>query len=337
MHALVVKKKGNYELIQTTIPEPEEGEVLIKVDSCGLCGTDVHIYQGKFFASYPVIIGHEISGHVEKTGTGVSGLTEGTPVVVNPNMHCGVCPPCRQGKIHLCQNLLNVGVRVNGGFAQYVKVNHKYVHSVSFHTDLEVACLTEPVSCCVHGVDRAGIKSGDEVLILGAGSIGLIILQLVKLQGVSKVIVVDPVEEKRELAQKLGADFVFDPDKEDIFSSTKQVFSHLPQAVFECVGKNRTMHISWQLVGPGGSVVWFGVADPEESVPIKPYEMFRKELTIVGSFINPYTTRRAVRLIEAKKLRLKQLVTHRFSLEQFSQALYTFEKDESRIKIVMKP
>lgn len=337
MRALILKGRQNYDFTEVPTPEPREKQVLIKVDSCGLCGTDAHIYHGHPFANYPVIIGHEISGKVVRVGKKVKKLKEGIPAAVNPNMSCGTCYFCRKGKVHLCENLMNIGVRKNGGFAEYVVVDAEYVHSLSPTTDLEAASFVEPLSCCIHGTDRAGIKSGDRVLILGAGVVGLIILQLAKLLGASHLVAVDPVKKKRELAEKLGADFVLDPSKEDILHSTPEVLGQLPDVVFECVGEKEAMQKSWQIVSPGGKVVWFGVADPEEEIPVRPYQVFRKEITIAGSFVNPYTTQRAVQLLEKKRVKLKELISHRFSLDDFPKALNTFEKDKKRIKIIMKP
>jgi len=337
MRALVVKAKETYEITEVPTPEPKENQVLIKVDYCGLCGTDVHIYYGHPFATYPIVIGHEISGKVAKVGKHVRRLKEADPVVVNPNMSCGCCYFCQRGKVHLCENLLNTGVKVNGGFAEYVVVDAEYVHPLSPATDLEAASLVEPLSCCIHGTDRARIKSGDTVLVLGAGTVGLIIIQLVKLLGASWIIACDPIEKKRKLAEKLGADFTFNPTTGDIVEFLLKKLGRLPDVVFECVGKKETMQKSWQIAIPGGMVVWFGVADSDEEVLVRPYDVFRRELTIAGSFVNPYTTQRAVELLEAGKVKLKELITHRFSLEDFLRALDTFEKDKERIKILIKP
>lgn len=337
MQALIVEGKERFKITEVPIPQPAEEEVLMKVDSCGLCGTDVHIYWGKFFASFPLIIGHEIAGKVMETGKKVRKVKEGDSVVVNPNINCGLCYFCQKGKINLCENLTNIGVKINGGFAQYVAVDEKYVYPISDKLNLEEASLVEPLACCIHGADIAGIKSADKVVILGAGPVGLIMLQLTKLAGAAKSLIVDPIEKRRKIAENLGADFTFDPQKKDLLELIPEILEQPPDVVFECVGKRETMQQSWKMVNPGGKVVWFGVADPEEEISINPYEIYRKEITIAGSFVNPNTTKRAVELLEAGKVKLKELITHRFSLDEFPEAIHTYEKDKERIKIIIKP
>ncbi len=337
MKALIMKAKGKYRVAEVPVPKPEKGEVLIRVDSCGLCGTDVHIYRGKFFANLPLIIGHEISGTVVETGQKVTTVKEGDKVVVNPNMNCELCYFCRRGKVHLCENLVNIGVRINGGFAEFVNVKESYVYRLSNEIDLEEASFVEPLSCCIHGAEMAQIKSADQVVILGAGPVGLLMLQIIKLMATSRVVVVDPVKKRRELAQNLGADWTVDPIKSDILDYLPKLLGKLPDIVFECVGKKQTMEQSWKIVNSGGKVVWFGVADPEESIQINPYQIYRKEITISGSFVNPFTTGKAVSLLESGKIKVKQLITHRFNLDQFSQAIKTYEESKERIKILIKP
>jgi len=337
MKALVVEDVGEYQIKEFPIPEPGKGQVLIKVDTCGLCGTDVHIYKGSLSANLPLVIGHEVAGKVVDVGEKVKKVKIGDFVVLDPNTYCGLCRFCRRGMVHLCENLINFGVRVNGGFAEYLVAEETYIYPLSKKINLEEAALTEPLSCCIHGIDLASIEWTDYVVILGAGTVGLIMSQLVKLKGAAKLVVVEPIRKRRELAQRLGADFVLDPSKEDILRSIPQILGQAPDVVIECVGKKETMEKSWRLVSPGGKVVWFGVADPKEEISISPYQIYQKEITIKGSFVNPYTTEKAIRLLEEKKVNLKKLITHRFSLEDFDKAIEIYEKDKERIKIVIKP
>lgn len=337
MQALVVEGEERHKVKEVPIPEPEEGEVLIKVGSCGLCGTDIHIYKGVLPVDFPLIIGHEVAGEVARIGPGVRDLKEGDHVVLNPNTHCGLCYFCRKGMVHLCENLINFGVRKNGGFAGYLVANERYVHLLPDRVELEIATLCEPLSCCIHGVDLACIKSGDNVVVLGAGTIGLIITQLVKLEGAAKLLVVDPMAKRRELAKKLGADLVLDPGQENILRSVPDSLGRAPDVVIECVGKEKTIDTSWRMANRGGTVVWFGVADPEEEVSVNPYLIYEKELTVRGSFVNPHTMGRAVELLGKRKVDLSNLITHRFSLQGFEKAITTYHKDKERIKIVINP
>ncbi|MFQ5835254.1 MAG: alcohol dehydrogenase catalytic domain-containing protein [bacterium] len=174
MKAIVFKGKHKFELKEVPVPRLGEKDVLIKVDTCGVCGTDVHIYKGTFPADFPVIIGHEFAGTIEETGKGVRNFGAGDSVTVDPNTTCEQCEWCRKGQKHLCPDLVNLGIKVNGGFAEYARVKEAYVYHLPEDLDLESASFTEPLSCCLHGIDLAQIKSGDSLVILGAGPIGLL-------------------------------------------------------------------------------------------------------------------------------------------------------------------
>ena len=189
------------------LPEPGEGQVLVKVCACGVCGTDVHIYhggKGSADVTPPVILGHEFSGHVVKLGSGVTGLEEGQLITVDPNIYCGKCRPCRQGQKQMCHHMQAVGVNMDGGFADCCLVPYAQCVAVPEGTDPEVAALAEPLACCLHGIDRAGIRPGENVLVIGGGTIGQIMLQLARLAGAAKVVLSEPVAARRELAVRLG-------------------------------------------------------------------------------------------------------------------------------------
>ena len=337
MKALVVDGPRKHRVAEVPRPEPQEREVLIRVDSCGFCGTDFHIYEGRYFANYPLIIGHEISGKVVEVGKRVTRFKVGQTVAVDPNISCGYCRFCAKGKVHLCENLDNVGVRRDGGFAEYVTVWENNVYPISGKVDLEAASLIEPLSCCVHGADIAGVATADKVVLIGVGPVGLIMLQLIRITGAAEVLVIDPIDEKREIAERLGADYTLDPRGIDIQKSVSEKLGKPPDVVVECVGSQATMDLAWQMADLGGRVVWFGVSDPDVEVAVKPYEVFRKEISIAGSYINPFTFARAIELLEANQVDLKSLITHRFSLDEFPQALETYKTDQRKIKMIMKP
>ena len=338
MKAILFKKKGEYSLEEVPVPGLESKEVLIKVNSCGICGTDVHIYEGNFPANFPLIPGHEFSGIIEDKGKDVKNLKIGDHVTVNPNLPCGKCDQCRVGNENLCIDLLNLGVRLNGGFAEYVKAKNSLVYKLPDEVDLESASLTEPLSCCIHGIDLAQIKPGECVLVTGCGPIGLLMIQLAKICGAAKIVATDPIEKRRKLALSLGADLSLNPnDVNNIQEAIGNFLSGKPEVVVECVGKSSTQEESIKLVKPGGRVIWFGVANPDDEIKINPYYVYKNEITIKGSFVNPYTTKRAVRLLSEKRIRLKELISHRFSLEDFDKAMMTHMKDPDRIKVVVKP
>ena len=337
MKAIVVAGKHKYELKDMPVPQPGEKDVLIKVDVCGVCGTDAHIYEGTFPADFPVIIGHEFAGVVQEVGEEVKNFRIGDPVTVDPNTTCEKCEWCRKGQRHLCPDLVNLGIKANGGFAQYAKVKETYVYHLPEDLDLESASFTEPLSCCLHGIDLTQIKLGDSVIILGAGPIGLLMVQLVKISGAEKVISVDPMKKRRNLAIQLGADLALVPTATNIVKSVEQFFDGKADRVIECVGSSHTQEDSLSLIKPGGRVVWFGVANPKAEVRINPFYIYRNEIIVLGSFVNPYTTERSIKLLSTGRIKVKDLITHRFGLDQLDEAMQTYLNDKDRVKIVMKP
>lgn len=339
MKAISFKAKGEYEYrTDYPVPEPGERDVIVKVSQCGLCGTDVHIYDGEFEANFPVVIGHEFSGTVEEVGEKVSKFTRGDRVTVNPNTVCNRCEFCRSGKENLCVTLPGLGVNSDGGFAEFAKVPERCVYSIPDSVSFTSAAFAEPLSCAINGINNASIDKGDDVLVLGSGPTGLLLVQLAKISGAAKVVSSAKRSKRLEMARKLGATDTIDVTKGDLVESVKEVVGKSgADIVIEAVGAEETMEQSLEVVRPGGHVIWFGVASPELEIPIKPFEVYRKELTIQGSFVNPYTTQDAIDLLAENKVKVEDLVTHRFGLEQFDRAIEVYSDDDSRIKIMMEP
>lgn len=322
------------------LPEPGEGQVLVKVCACGVCGTDVHIYhggKGSADVTPPVILGHEFSGRIVKLGSGVTGLEEGQLITVDPNIYCGKCRPCRQGQKQMCHHMRAVGVNMDGGFADYCLVPYAQCVPVPEGTDPEVAALAEPLACCLHGIDRAGIRPGENVLVIGGGTIGQIMLQLARLAGAAKVVLSEPVAARRELAVRLGADGAIDPIHENLNERLSELLSKDgADVVIECVGSPRTSGQAIDAAAGCGRVLLFGVPDPEAVLQTKMHPIFQKELTIMGSFVNPDTHSRAVALLSSGQMKLKELITHRFPVSQLESAIQMQVSAES-IKVLVKP
>lgn len=308
------------------IPVPKVGdkEVLIKVMACGVCGTDVHIYDGdKGAADCPVgtVLGHEFSGVIERVGKDVAHLKKGDRVCIDPNKLCGECYYCRSGIGHFCEKMIGIGTTVNGGFSQYCVVPKSQVNKISDTTTFEQAAMSEPLSCCLHGIDMCEIKPGSTVMVIGAGMIGLLMVQLARLKGAAKVIVSEPVEIKRAQAKSLGADFCIDPVNEDVKAVLGKNEIDRIEIIIECVGNPSTIEQALDLAGKKSTVMLFGLTKPNAEIRVKPYSLFQKEITIKSSFINPYTMDRAVRLINAKKVDVSSMVAETASIDKLPQIL----------------
>lgn len=337
MKAAVFYKPGDIRIEDQAVPSLEADEVLIKVMAAGICGTDMHIYAGAKGASEcypPVILGHEISGVVEAIGKHVDNTKIGDHVTVDPSIMCGKCFACRCGKPHFCVDYSATGVTYNGGFAQYCKVKEKQIFHLSPDVPFEEGAMCEPLGCCLHGIDRANIKTGDTVLIIGGGTIGLIMLQLSRLAGASRILVSEPVQKKREKALELGADFVIDPTTETPWQIAEANNIKEINVVIECVGRTETMMDAFRYSSPSSHILLFGLTPPDLEIPVKPYEIFQKELTITASYVNPYTHGRAAELINSRKLRLGELISDRFGLDNIHQA---FELKGQNGKMIILP
>lgn len=329
MKAAVYHGRQELRVEEVPVKELKDHEVMIQVKYCGVCGTDIHIFNGDggaFEVHPPLIPGHEFSGVVVKTGSKVTAVKVGDRVSGDPNDTCGECYYCKTGKEHFCTGMVGVGTTVDGAFAEYVVMREKQVYKFSEDLSFIEAAMAEPISCCLNGIDLCNIEVGSTVLIIGGGPIGMIMLQLAKHAGASKLILSEPVEEKREQALKLGATKVIHPLEEDV-QTVLDVYCKNVDVVIECVGNIHTQEQAVQLAGKAATVMFFGLTAPEDSFPLKPDDVFKKELKITSSFINPYTFERAIAVLESKTLDLESLITNVVPLENIADV---FTKPEYR-------
>ncbi|HPJ02873.1 MAG TPA: zinc-dependent alcohol dehydrogenase family protein [Candidatus Limiplasma sp.] len=324
MKAAVFYGKGDIR-VEADYPTPEirPNEVLIQVKACGVCGTDLHIFAGAEGATDcnpPVILGHEFSGVVTKVGQSVTRVKVGQHVTVNPNVSCESCEQCRRGNPHFCDEMAATGVNFDGGFAQYCKVLEKQVFVVPDFVSFEEAALCEPVSCCLHGIDLCNIKCGDTVMIVGGGTIGMIMLQLAQLNGAVRTVLLETNENRFALAKELGADLALNPLKDDVAARLAESGFHDIQVVIECAGRLDAIESAIRYAGKAATVMIFSLTDPKGSISYYPFEAFKKELTLKTSFVNPNTQGRAAQIITSGKLKLAPLISDRIALADIQEA-----------------
>lgn len=304
---------GKHDLRIEDQPMPQVGakDVLVQVKACGICGTDVHIYEGDKGAAEvtpPTILGHEFSGVVAAVGDEVTAYKVGDRVCVDPNCYCGSCTPCRNGVAHYCEHMIGYGTTVNGGFAEYCAVNERQIYKIGDNTTFEQGAMAEPVACCLHGMDMCEIKPGHQVVVIGGGMIGLLMMQLAKLSGAAKVALLEPVESKREVAKKLGADVCIDPIHENVKEVLQENGMNWINTVIECVGRTSTIEQAIDIAGNKAVVMMFGLTKPDDTIAVKPFQIFQKELVLKASYINPYTQKRALDLIDSGRLDVSSMI-----------------------------
>jgi 2-desacetyl-2-hydroxyethyl bacteriochlorophyllide A dehydrogenase len=318
--AAVLTESGVLELV--TLPDPRcaEDEVVVQVFACGICGTDRAIFRGEAPASLPLVLGHEFSGTVVEVGSAVSTLSVGQRVAVDPNVVDGACFFCRRGEPNLCSGLSPLGITRNGGFAELSAVPASNAYVLPHGVSLEAGSLVEPLACCVRGIDRAGIRVGDLVVVLGAGPIGCLLIQLAGLQGATTILAVEPDEARRRHALQAGAGMVCEP------AETGQVLRSMrstdgADVVIEATGQTAAAQAALDLVRRGGTLLLFGVYPEQSRLSVSPFRVNENELKIIGSLNNPNTHQRAIDLIASGRIALDGTVTHRLDLSELESAM----------------
>ena len=340
MQAAVLHGVRDLRLEDVPTPKLSANEVLIKINATGICGTDLHIYKGEWKTNTPIILGHEFSGVIAETGHNVENLKVGDPVVAEPNILCGICYFCRMSnRNYFCENLEATGVTIDGAFAEYLKIKAANVYKIPEGFNLEEAALIEPLACCVRGIDQAKIRAGDTVVIVGAGPIGLMLLQLVRQAGASMIIQTDMEDTRLKLASELGADYTINIRREDPVKAVKGLTNgYGVDVAIEAVGSPKAITQAMKATRRGGRLSIFGVSPQDAVWEVKPFDLYDKELTITTSYRSPFTFQRAVRIASSGRVKLKPLISHIFKLEEIHRAFEVAEKRlEGAIKVLVKP
>lgn len=332
----VIPEAGKLEIRRGERPKLKPGHVLVDVRMCGVCGTDLQIFAGRFPVPLPYAPGHEYVGEVASVGEGVEGLRVGERVAVNPNYHCGVCDACRRGRPNLCLDRRAPGLKSNGGFADCCAVPGSLVHPLPAGLDWREAVLAEPLSCALHAVEAGGIAAGQPVVLIGCGTMGLLGLMLAKRRGARPIIVSDPVARKRVMAAEMGADAVWDPGRGPLADRVRELANGGATVVIDNVGVERTVAEGLSCLATGGTLVLAGIDNQARQLPITPIEVTERELRIQGVFLNPGTFPKALGLLREVGRACAALVTHEFPLEKISEAFAAAGSTDA-IKVVVRP
>jgi 2-desacetyl-2-hydroxyethyl bacteriochlorophyllide A dehydrogenase len=275
MRAVLIDRSHAIDIVEVPVPAIGAEDVLVKPAACGICGTDLHILKHGFVGTnYPVTPGHEFAGYVVVAGRDVRGVKEGDFVAVDPNVVCGHCRWCRQGRPNLCDDLSPIGVGRAGAAAEFVVAPARNAHAVRESIGHGAAALIEPLACVLHAVESAQSVKNRNVLVMGAGTMGLLIAMVCRHVGAGQVTVADPVTDKHALARRAGIETVVDP---------KELGPQHYEVVFEAAGVPAALQQALGLVEKSGVLVQVGVHDAGAMLPIEPFRIYERELRIIGS------------------------------------------------------
>jgi L-iditol 2-dehydrogenase len=345
MKAVRFYEPGVLRFEEVEVPEIGPGEILVENKVTLTCGTDLKMYKrGHPYAKPPLIIGHEFAGVVVKVGDDVKRFTEGMRVVAANSAPCNACFYCKRGKQNLCENLEDaiIGFTSPGAYAEYVKVPEKIVkvntHVIPNDVTFREAALLEPLACVVHGIELANIQYGDSVVIIGAGPIGLMHLQLARRKGCGAAIVTDLSDERLQAAKELGADFIINASREDQVERVRELTGGRgADVVIEAVGLPETWEKALTMTRKAGTTLLFGGCKPGTQATFDTHHIHYGELTIIGAFHHtPLSVERALALIASRAIDAKRLITHEVSLKDVELALNMMAEGKA-VKVAVRP
>lgn len=343
MKAMLLKEYKKLELVELPKPEIGANDLLVQVKACGICGSDIHGYDGSTGRRIPpLVMGHEASGVVAEVGSNVQGFQVGNRVTFDSTVSCGVCPSCRKGRINLCENRQVLGVscqefRRHGAFAEYVTVPQNIAYHLPDEFPFEHAALIEAVSIAVHAANRTPIRLGDTAAVIGSGMIGLLVIQAARLAGCAKVIAVDLDDNKLAIAKTLGADVGLNPKTTDVVQAIAELTGGRGADVaFEVVGATPTIQSAIQSVKRGGHVTLVGNLAPKVEVPLQ--AIVTREITLHGSCASNGEYPECIELMRRGAIQVKPLITAIDSLDhgpEWFEKLYAGEP--GAMKVILRP
>jgi len=331
MYAAQLEGPEKARVIEVAEPKAGPDDVLIQVAAAGICGTDLHIFHGEYEATYPLIPGHEFSGTVVAVGEHVKRFKVGDRVTADPNIPCNRCPACQRNEPNQCESLAAIGVTRDGGFAQYVTAPEGNVFPIG-DLSFAQAALVEPLACVVWGLKRVQIQAGDSAVIFGAGPMGCLLLQAIRHSGAAKVVIADTVPWRLEQAAELGATETVVSDGQ-LEKRLKAIAPGGYDLVVDATGIPKVLEQSFAYARPRGKIWVFGVTPRGSTATFLPYDVFRKDLTIIGSFAVNRTFQESIALIQSGDVRVEPLISHRLPLSAFREGIDMAEHDPKRMKV----
>ncbi|MDD5017213.1 MAG: alcohol dehydrogenase catalytic domain-containing protein [Eubacteriales bacterium] len=334
------------------IPQIAKDEVLVKVRACGVCGSDISYYFGRSpldtpDGKGPLVLGHEIAGDIVEVGSFVqekNAFKVGDRVALNPVMPCNACRYCKKAEYNLCQNGGTLGTSVNGGFAEYVKVSYTNVFKLSDNVSYAAGALTEPLACAAYGMKNLDIQLGDNVVIIGPGTIGLMMTQIGKNRGAGNIILCGVIDWQLEQGKKLGADHLFNTLEKDspyytpdIKSEVKKITDgFMAERVIVPTNAMSAIRSAVALGGGHSTIVFFGLPSPDDKLEISLLEAIQSDRIIKFSWLTPLVWPSVVAMLNANLVTLDSLVTHTFKLEDVEKGIqFMCTSKENKIKGVM--
>lgn len=333
----VMTAPGQIEFREVPMPEPAPGEALIKIMKIGVCGSDIHVYHGEHpFTSYPITQGHEVSGLVEKLGEGVTGLTVGQKVTIQPQVVCGECYPCRHGKYNLCEKLKVMGFQTTGVASHYFAVDAKKVTPLPEDMGLDEGAMIEPLAVAVHAVRRAGDVTGQDICVLGAGPIGILVAQAAKGMGARRVMVTDVSSLRLDKAKECGADFCINTKEKDFGEALTECFGpDKADVIYDCAGNNITMGQAIAHARKGSTIILVAVFAGMATVDLAVLNDHELDLNTSMMYrTEDYDT--AIELVNQGKVQLTPLISKHFAFKDYLEAYkYIDENRESTMKVII--